>query len=226
MVTFLEVDEQIWIVKVTRVCVCERPEWVLVEVNSSLSEGIILLPFTEALVFSLFKKPLLDASILDNFHPKINLSFLERWLRRWLCNNFKKPWWSQLPISFSIKIKTQMWDKNSIGCTLDDSWYVRWGCVSILAIFDLSAACDTIKHDIFDWLGGLGMGGIVLCWIASFFQGWFSQWWLRRGPALNPNCGMPQVLSSLLFGSPLFTLRTLDGVVEFHRFIRVCISNK
>lgn len=55
-------------------------------------EEVVLSVFKEAMTHLLLKKPSLDLTIMDNFHPISKLSFLGNLLRRWSSYNCKDPW--------------------------------------------------------------------------------------------------------------------------------------
>lgn len=68
-----------------------RPgDWVWIIVNS-LKKGMVLLAFSEAVVYFLLKGSLLDPATLDSFCLVSNLPILERVVEKWLHDNFRGP---------------------------------------------------------------------------------------------------------------------------------------
>jgi hypothetical protein len=168
------------------------------------------------LVVPLIKKKNLDRNVLENYHPVSNLSFLSKIVERAVykqindhleLNNLADPMQSAYRYHHSTE--------SALLCVLD---YVYSSCdnnqVTLLVLLDLSAAFDTVDHDILSIQ--LQKYGITLqCheWIMSYLS--------HRTQAININgifssskpitCGVPQgsVLGPLLFSIYLIGLAEL-----------------
>lgn len=77
-------------------------DWVLVIVNSSLSEVLVPLPLNEALVCLLLKTSLLEPTTFIS-----NLPFRGRWLKSWFHDNVRGPW------TFNKLVAEQLVSKSS-----------------------------------------------------------------------------------------------------------------
>lgn len=104
---------------------------------------------------------------------------------------------------------------------LYDLWFGQdRGSESILALLDLSAGFNTINDSILlDWLRALLVGGIVLCWSASFVIN-SSDDWVKSHP-WPLLCG---VLQGLILSPLLFNMRPLDELnchygVRYHQYV-------
>ena len=119
--------------------------------NCSLSEGIFPDCFKTACVRPLLKKPSLDSNVLRNYRPVSNLPFLSKVLERvvagqlldymndnHLFNSFQSAYRPFHSCETAL-LKVQ----SDIFCALDER------CVVIHVMLDLSAAFDTLDHDIY-----------------------------------------------------------------------------
>ena len=196
-------------------------------VNYSLIEGSFPNSFKKAVVTPLIKKASLPRDNLKNYRPASGLSFLselvERVVARQLTshiNNNKldnphqsayKPGHSTETALLSIK--------NEVHLSL------ARGEPTALVLLDLSAAFDTIDHNIL--LGYLkfwfGLGGTVLRWFASYLRSHCQA--IKIGSTLselsNLIYGVPQgsVLGPLLFSlytTPLSKIIRLHPHIKFH----------
>ena len=118
--------------------------------NDSLNSGIFPLDFKDSLVIPLIKKPSLDVNILKNYRPVSNLSFiskvLEKIVFKQIVNHLED---NNLTDIFQSAYKTGHSTEtallrvvNDLLCDIDN------GNVCFLTMLDLSAAFDTIDHDI------------------------------------------------------------------------------
>ena len=143
-------------------------------VNVSLASGTVPLPFKNALVTPLLKKSTLDAQQLKNYRPVSNLPFLSKVLERIVLrqlmqhleiHNLLEPFQSAYRKSHSTE--------TALLRVVNDLLQASdRGEVSILTLLDLSAAFDTIDHEIL--LNRLqdvfGCTGVVLSWFRSYLS--------------------------------------------------------
>ena len=143
-------------------------------INDSLENGIVPTCFKEAVVRPLLKKKNLDNNVLNNYRPVSNLSFLSKILEKVVLKQL-----DEHLIKYDLKdiyqsayrskhsCETALLKVNSDLLIATDS-----GKVSILALLDLSAAFDTLDHDIlFQRLQcSFGITGTVLQWFKSYLS--------------------------------------------------------
>ena len=175
-------------------------------INKSLSSGVVPSDFKKAIVYPLLKKPGLDHNQLQNYRPVSNLSFLSKCLEKIVsvrliehlkATNSQDKFQSAYKAGHSTETAL-LKIKNDVCIAMDE------GKVTLLVMLDLSAAFDTIDHNLLlKRLLLLGFDGTVTHWIQSYLNhrtqmvkinNQFSQ------PS-QPLCGVPQgsVLGPLLF---------------------------
>ena len=143
-------------------------------VNRSLSTAVFPSHFKNALVTPLLKKHNLDPENMKNYRPVSNLTFVSKILERVVA--------SRLHVHLSENLLYEPFQsayrkyhgtetallrvKNDILRAIDSKHGV------FLVLLDLSAAFDTIDHDILlTRLRNIGVGGTALRWIESYMSG-------------------------------------------------------
>jgi len=185
--------------------------------NSSLSSGMVPSSFKHAVVRPLLKKPDADIDDPSSYRPISLLPFLSKILERLVAVRLVSH------ISFmgadevlQSGFKSGHSTESALLCVTND---LRRSCdaghASILILLDLSAAFDTIDHDILlDRLKSfLGITGTALDWFKSYLRG-RSQCVTFNNSTSVPHAvsyGVPQgsVLGPLLFRIYLLPLGTL-----------------
>ena len=143
--------------------------------NSSLSYGVVPSSFKHAVVRPLLKKPNADIDDPSNYRPISLLPFLSKILERIVALRLV----SQISSIGADEVlqsgfKSNHSTESALLCVTND---LRRSCdaghASILILLDLSAAFDTIDHDILlDGLKSfLGIIGAALDWFKSYLQG-------------------------------------------------------
>ena len=143
-------------------------------INNSLVSGIVPNCFKQALVKPLLKKPSLDENDLKNFRPVSNLSFMYKILEKIVlsqllahidCNNMREVYQSAYRPNHCtetalLKVTSDILNE------LDERK------VCLLTLLDLSAAFDTIDHDILllRLEKTFGISGAALQWFGSYIR--------------------------------------------------------
>ena len=175
--------------------------------NTSLSTGCVPSSLKKAIITPVLKKPSLDIEKLSNYRPVSNLSFLSKVIERVVAsrltkymseNKLSEPMQSAFRTGCSTEtalLKVQ----NDILKAMDDNKVV------ILVLLDLSAAFDTVDHNILiqRLKGRLGLDGAALEWLRSYLSDRVQC--VKSGPSTSSpttiKYGVPQgsVLGPLLF---------------------------
>ena len=180
-------------------------------INYSLKEGSFPNCFKTAYVTPLLKKPNLDRNLLKNYRPVSNLSFLSKLIEKVVAkqlnnyidseglSNVNQSAYRRLHSTETALLKIQ----NDIAASLDS------GKAVALTLLDLSAAFDTIDHDILfnslrDWFG---VDGTVLRWIRSYLSNRKQK--VKLGNSFSDVFSLPYgVPQGSVLGPLLFTLYT------------------
>ena len=190
-------------------------------VNLSLKSGDFCSSLKRAYVTPLLKKADLDPDVFKNFRPVSNLSFISKLIERivsiqltahlrlnGLIEKFQSAY-RTLHSTETALLRVQ----NDILRAVDDSG------AAILVMLDLSAAFDTIDHDVL--LDALehqfGLVGTVLRWFGSYLRGRVQAVKIGRAVSdfIELAFGVPQ---GSVLGPVLFTLYTssLGAIIRRH----------
>ncbi len=202
-------------------------------INSSLSLGYVPKTFKLAVVKPLIKKLQLDPKDLVNYRPISNLPFLSKILEKvassqlysFLVNYICEEFWSGFRPYHSTETAL-------IRVTNDLILLSDHGCISLLVLLDLSAAFDTIDHNILlnRLEHFLGISGSALAWFKSYLSD------RHQFVAVNEEVsyrsqvqyGVPQgsVLGPLLFTLYMLPLRNIirKHWVSFHVMLMILSS--
>ena len=190
-------------------------------INMSLVSGVVPADFKTAIIRPLLKKPNLDPDILKNYRPVSNLSFLSKILEKVVKaqldqhlsqHSLYAKWQSAYRAHHSTETAL-LRVHNDIMISLDKQKEV------VLVLLDLSAAFDTLDHDVL--LHGLeyrfGISGTFLQWFRSYLserRQCVSVGSFMSGLSLLI-CGVPQ---GSVLGPILFTLYTspLEEIIQRH----------
>ena len=198
-------------------------------INSSLTAGYVPSVFKRARVAPLLKKPTLDPSDVNNYRPVSLLSFLSKTLERAVLGQLSR-----------YLSQNDLLDPNQSGFKTSHSTETALLCItealrtakanslsSALILLDLSAAFDTVNHQILlSTLSELGISGAAHAWIASYLTGRSYQVAWRESVS-SPRAlttGVPQgsVLGPLLFS--LYT-KSLGSVITSHGLSYHCYAD-
>ena len=190
-------------------------------IKSSLSSGLFPQVFKSAVIFPLLKKPILDPNELTNFRPISILPFISKIIDKLvlvqishhlLANNLLNQFQSAYRPGHSTETAL-LKIVNDLLLSLDD------GKISLLASLDLSAAFDTIDHNILlhRLQHAFGLSGTVLDWFSSYIS--VSVHSHTSVPA-SVSCGVPQ---GSVLGPIIFVLYTTPLSLLSSNFIRSSI---
>jgi hypothetical protein len=193
--------------KTLKSCLNELLPVITTLVNSSLQEGVFPDALKEGLLYPGIKKTSMDKENLNNFRPITNLAFLSKVIERtaacqtrhYLTVNNLYPKLQAAYQQFQSTETALLRVHNDILRALDDKKEV------ILVLLDLTAAFDTIDHEILvtRLRTQFGFTGKVLQWFSSYLQGRCQRVVIgnEKSGSKHPSFGVPQgsVLGPLLF---------------------------
>ena len=121
--------------------------------NKSLTSGLFPTDFKNAVVCPRLKKEWLDASQLKNYRPVLNLSFLSNLLERVVqvkTSGLSGWWWHAVMLGATQSAYRQFHSTESAVLKVYNDLLLAAdsGLVSALWLLDLTAAFNTVDHDL------------------------------------------------------------------------------
>jgi hypothetical protein len=193
-------------------------------INTSLSTGIFPDSLKPAFVRPLLKKNNLDPNELKNYRPVSNLSFLSKLLERIVLHQLSEHLsvHSLLPNLQSAYRPQHSTETALLRITSDLRNAMDNGEVSALVLLDLSAAFDTIDHNILiqRLRDTFGIHSSALSWFQTYLRD------RTQTVAIDAHLSEPAILSfgvpqGSVLGPVLFTLYTqpIPHVIERHNLL-------
>ncbi len=198
-------------------------------INTSLHTGTFPTAFKQARVSPLLKKPDLNPALLENYRPVSLLPFIAKSLERVVFN--------QLSLFLA---QNNILDNNQSGFRSGHSTETALLSVtealrlaraasksSVLILLDLSAAFDTVNHQILmSILRKMGISGTALLWFESYLsdRSFRVSWRGEISKSQLLATGVPQgsVLGPLLFS---IYMSSLGSVIQKHGFSYHCYAD-
>ena len=190
-------------------------------INKSLSTGIFPKECKNAIIRPMLKKSTLDPEVLKNYRLLSNLHFvfkifekivgqrLEKHLNRYSLHDPQHSAYRKRNSTETAILKIS----NDINVSLDQS-----GCV-VLASLDLSAAFDTVDHDIFllRVQSTYGISGIFCCCFKSYLENRKIRVCVHSSHSKTQKlkCGVPQ---GLVLGARMYAMyaHPMSNIVNKH----------
>lgn len=185
--------------------------------NSSLSSGVVPAHFKHAVVQPLIKKPGLDPAVMSNFRPISKLPFLSKILEKLVYSqllDFLNE--HNILEVFQSGFKALHSTESALLRVLNDIFLATdTGDCVVLVLLDLTAAFDTVHHEILlarleQWVG---VKGIALEWFRSYLTD--RSFCVRLDGSMSTTApllhGVPQgsILGSVLFSLYLLPLGSI-----------------
>ena len=193
-------------------------------INTSLKKGIVPVEFKKAILSPLIKKANLDQNSLRNYRPVSNLAFLSKILEKVVRSQLKDHLnENQLHELFQSAYKENHSTETAMLKILNDLLNsADKGEITILSLLDLSAAFDTIDHDIMltRLSTSFGIEGVTLQWYKSYLTGRTFSITIAdvSSSQYTLKFGVPQ---GSVLGPILYTMYTqsLGDVIKMHKLI-------
>ena len=148
-------------------------------VNTSLSTGVFPKEAHSAIIKPTLKSTTLNKNELKSYRPVSNLSFVGKLTEKVACNQLNKHMESNcLFDSFQSAYRPKHSVESALIRVKNDIMFdLNSDRVVLMVLLDLSAAFDTIDHDIFvsRLSSRIGVRSVALSWFKSYLSGWSSQ---------------------------------------------------
>lgn len=203
-----------------KMCVLEVAPFITHMINCSLASAIVPAELKTAAVTPILKKPGLDHLNMDNYRPISNLTFLSKILEKVVASQLRsyldinglfEPFQSGFRPSHSTETAL-LRVVNDILLSMDS------GLINILMLLDLSAAFDTVCHELLiSRLSDIGITGSALSWLISYISDrkYYISIQGHNSAIISLTQGVPQgsVLGPLLF---IIYIHSLGNIIRRH----------
>lgn len=143
-------------------------------INTSLASGVFPKLLGKAIVTPILKKPTLDSNELQNYRPVSNIAFISKLIEKVVCKQIADHMsfyglGEQFQSAYTANTSTEtalLKVKSDMLCAVDRQEVV------LLVLLDLSAAFDTVDHNVLlqRLYHRIGISGTALKWVESYLK--------------------------------------------------------